>query len=115
MKNFTIKLLNFFSLTTDDRSKLSLTNIVLYVVIFKIALTQNVTLPELGTLLLSLLSYSHKRYVADKASARQSVANTELSNQVNDLTKKVSDFSKLAQETQSIITNVKLNQGQKRY
>lgn len=109
------KVLNFLSLLDNQGHKVSLTNIVLYVVTIKIALSPSPSLPELGTLLLSLLAYSHKRYVADKQSSRQSTSNNELSNQVNALNQKVTDFSKLAQETQSIITNVKLNQGMKRY
>lgn len=48
----------------SKKTQLSITNFIIIVIGVKIAVAQNVTLPDLGALLLALLSYRHKQHIA---------------------------------------------------
>ena len=73
----------------DDKGELSLTNIGVMVLLTKIALAPAVDLPSVGALMLTLLSYGHKRHVATKAKAVAAVADAR----VDDLVAKVADLT----------------------
>lgn len=86
MKKFFNNILNFLCLLDRSRTQLSLTNVVLIVVIVKIAFfTQTMSLTELTALLLSLLNYGHKRHlsnVSDKQAADAALQQTQTNNQL---------------------------------
>jgi len=124
MKN----VLNFLALLDSKGKQLSLTNILMIVVIVKIALAHSVGLTELGALFLSLLSYSHKRYVnsvaAKQSTEEQKTFNTltdqvagwvELLNSIKlDIEKienKQKEDSKIVSEAKTLLTANRLSQG----
>jgi peptidoglycan hydrolase CwlO-like protein len=104
-----------------------MTNIILWVVAVKIALVQQVALPDLGALLLALLSYSHKRHVSNNAAKHASetqAAETEainnklqeaqhnleqLSGSLMELHNKQKEDSKVISEAKSLLTASRLN------
>lgn len=83
---------------TDENNQLSLTNISLMVVVVKIALTPQASLPDLGALLLGLANYAHKKVLASKEIPEAKPVDlspltsqlTALSDSLKDLTKDVS-------------------------
>jgi len=56
-------LCKFLNLLDKTGSKLSITNIVMLIIVIKVALVPHPSMPDLGTLLLALLNYSHKRHI----------------------------------------------------
>lgn len=50
----------------DEDNVISLTNLAVMLVIFKLAITPSLSMPEIGALLLGLFNYSYKRYVRAK-------------------------------------------------
>lgn len=60
-------LLRRLNLLEYDGKKLSWTNVAVAVCVVKIAIAPEVTVPELGALLLSLANYGHKRVESAKA------------------------------------------------
>lgn len=127
MKKFFTNLLNFLCLLDSKRTQLSMTNIILWVVAVKIALVQQVALPDLGALLLALLSYSHKRHVSNNAAkhatevqanetetmsnklqqAQQSLE--QLSESLVTLHNKQKEDAKVISEAKSLLTANRLN------
>jgi len=63
MKPAIFGILRFFKLI-DDSNQLSLTNIALIIVIVKLAMIQQASMMDLGTLLLALANYNIKKYLA---------------------------------------------------
>ncbi len=59
------KIFTALSLTDHKGKALSLTNLALWVCIVKVALVHNASVTDLGILLVSVLNYSHKRYVSN--------------------------------------------------
>lgn len=51
----------YLGLATNDKKSISLTNILMVVVIFKIALTPTLTMTDIAVLLGALTNYIHKR------------------------------------------------------
>ncbi len=54
------------SLVESRGGNLSLTNLAVMVCIVKIAIAPQISIPEIGALLLSLLNYGHKRFETNK-------------------------------------------------
>ncbi len=103
------KLFNVLALLDSEQKQLSLSNIALYVILVKLALTTNVSLPEVGALLLALLNYGHKRHVANAAAQVEAVASNELANKVDTLLSNVESYSKVVDEAKTIIASTKLS------
>lgn len=134
---YLFNLLGFLNLLEARTQRLSLSNLLIYVCLFKIALTQSVGFPDLAGLLLALLNYSHRRYVSNaaaqinegrvlekaKSDAEKQLQleqinatlNHNLSNQVSELTKAVNVYQELAKETQHIINNHKISQMNRKF
>lgn len=64
------KALNFLNLL-DSESRLSITSLAMYVVLVKVAVAPSPSLIDLGSLLLVLLNYAHKRIVVSSAAAEE--------------------------------------------
>lgn len=62
VKQFFCKILCFFNLT-DHNCALSITNIGVYILLYKIGTAKVLDWPTASALMITLLSYSHKRYV----------------------------------------------------
>lgn len=60
VKNLFCKLLNFVNLVDKNRN-LSITNMAVYVLLFKIATAKTLDWPTAAALMLSLINYGHKR------------------------------------------------------
>lgn len=60
------KVLRFLNLL-DRAGRLSLTNIAVYVAIYKLATTQGTSINDVAMSLLALANYAHKRYAESKA------------------------------------------------
>lgn len=65
MKNFLIRVLDFFNLL-DHKKNLSISNIAVIILLVKIAMSPTIDWAVVSALLLSLLNYSHKRTVNSK-------------------------------------------------
>lgn len=59
------RLLRFLSLLSIDQT-LSLTNVGVYVVLVKIAMSHQPGFGDMGALLMVLLNYAHKRYITSE-------------------------------------------------
>ena len=118
-------LMRRLSLVDGRGSSFSLTNLAVMVCIVKIAVAPQISIPEIGALLLSLLNYGHKRYESNKAAKaeldRQSKVDEEHQKHldahaeaIRALEAKVSEQSKVIDEAKSVMTAQKLNAGLKR-
>lgn len=108
---------------TERNGNLSLTNLAVAVCIVKIAIAPQISIPEIGALLLSLLNYGHKRYESNKvikaeleAQAKVDAEQHELiknqSDVLKDLQSKVADQQKVLDEAKQALTAQKLAQSQ---
>lgn len=113
------------SLVDGRGSSLSLTNLAVIVCIVKIAVAPQISIPEIGALLLSLLNYGHKRYESNKAAKaeldRQSKVDEEHQQHLNahaeaikQLTEQVAKQDKVLEEAKSVLTAQKLQASQVR-
>jgi hypothetical protein len=73
----------------DDKGELSLTNLGVMTLLTKIALAPALDWPTASGLMLTLLSYSHKRHVTTKAKSAAVVADAR----VDELVTKVADLT----------------------
>lgn len=64
------KALDFLNLL-DSEHRLSITSLAMYVVLTKVAVAPSPSLTDLGSLLLVLLNYAHKRIVVSSAVAEE--------------------------------------------
>jgi uncharacterized membrane protein (DUF106 family) len=101
--NKTIKsTLKFFNLLDQDSNCLSLTNCLIYLAVFYIAVNPHIDLTALGAFVTILMNYAHKRSIAskaqnitdlisqfqtrlDKALEESTSANKEMQNKINSL------------------------------
>ena len=73
----------------DDKGELSLTNLGVMTLLTKIATAPTLDWPTASGLMLTLLSYGHKRHVATKAKSAAVVADAR----VDELVAKVADLT----------------------
>jgi len=122
--NKLIALLSSLNLLERGNKKLSISNIAVIVCIVKIAVSSNVSVVEIGALLLSLLNYAHKRTENNKIIKNDQEKLPDSSNvlaQVEELRAKLEQQSKeleiqgkVVEDAKSLITGTKLANSQKR-
>jgi hypothetical protein len=85
--------LAWLRVTDAHDGMLSLTNIVLWVMVFKLAMLQTFTLPDLASFFLALLAYSHKRWVSSKVSVvtEQVAAAVKATSELGDIKAQLQD------------------------
>lgn len=66
IKSLFCRILLFFNLV-DRKRNLSITNIGVYVLLVKIGMAKTLDWPTASALLITMLSYSHKRYETNKS------------------------------------------------
>lgn len=114
------KLLNGLSLLDNNKQKLSLTNIALWLCLIKIAMATNVSFAELTALLLALANYSYKRHITNsteqleannskEVQLAQAVSNSELSANVESLANKLNAQEKVFNEAKDMINASRLS------
>jgi len=87
-----IKRVSEFLRLVDEQGQLSLTNITVYVVLFKIYQTENVSLLDAGALLVALLGYNGKKvlkYFNDKKQVLAADEANEIKQRLKELHDKV--------------------------
>lgn len=62
-----IKALGQFLRILDENNQLSITNIAVIIMLFKLAVVPVTTLTEIVPLLITIMSYSHKRHLSKKS------------------------------------------------
>lgn len=102
------QLFAFFQLT-DDRGRLSITNIATMVVIAKIALAVSIDWGVISALLITLLNYSHKRHVG----CRSVHTPPDHSEAIELLESKLDEVSKVADEAKDKASKLSLATGLK--
>lgn len=63
IKSFLVKALIFVKLVDGPDQTLSITNIALYIVLYKLLMAQTTSLTDIGALFIGLSSYSYKKYL----------------------------------------------------
>lgn len=76
MKKFLIKSLSFLRVI-DSNKQLSITNIAVIAVLIKLILAPALSITAAGTLLVTLISYSHKRHTLSKQTPESPVVQLE--------------------------------------
>lgn len=97
----------------DENDQLSLTNVILIGVAVKIFVAKEVSVAELGTLVMSLLAYAHKKQLGlkvkiDKA---QTQAINELKDQIGTIQSKVDTVAAGTEETRQGLNSLKIKLG----
>lgn len=105
----------FLNLLEYKSNKLSITNIAVWVCVFKIALAPQVALPEIGALMLALLNYAHKRHESSKAESKAVTATESdpvdlgpIQSQLDSLKSDHEGIQKLAEETKKLLSQSNL-------
>lgn len=84
------RLFTFLRLIDDHDGNISLTNVALLIVLTKLALTQNASLIDAGSLLITLLSYQGKKLINKDAGV---VISTPTEDAIGILVKRVDELS----------------------
>lgn len=116
-------LFNRLNLLERGGSKLSLSNSAVFVCIIKIAIAPQISITEIGALLLSLLNYGHKRFESNKAQRAEIEAQAKVDQQhskhldahskaIKELQDKLQDQSKVVEEARSALVGQKLQASQ---
>lgn len=87
MKEQLKKVANFLQLL-DSNQKLSVTNLAVYIVLFKIATAQDFNLVDAGALFVALLNYSGKKVINHFSKKKEDAVSDEM----NDLKLKLRDL-----------------------
>ena len=112
------------NLTEYGNKRLSLTNIMVYVCIVKVAMSPVVSITEIGALFLSLLNYAHKRSESCKADKinKSKLPDAEiilkemeqLKDTLAEQAKVLESQGKVVEEAKSIMTAQKISSSQTR-
>lgn len=97
----------------DENDQLSLTNVILMGVAVKLFVAQDVGFAELGTLIMSLLAYAHKKQLSLKAKIdkTQNKAIDELKEQIGAVSTKIQAVAAATEETRQGLNSLKLKAG----
>lgn len=82
--------LRFLNLLDRDNN-LSISNIAVCIVLFKLAVTPSLSLIDAGTLLVTLMNYAHKRHSSNKSVAQSSEFESAIKSKLNEFESKLSD------------------------
>jgi hypothetical protein len=108
------KILCFLNLTSHDGS-ISLTNVAMYVVLTKIAIEPNISIPELLTFFIVLANYAHRRSVNSHAKPEAPVVDLlYLENQITELKnsqESLDELKKTVEETKDKTSKLSLALG----
>lgn len=100
-----------FTRLIDEQNQLSITNIAVLVVLFKVGTAQEVDIHDAGLILIALLNYGYKRYMTTKELKEKQAAGTEKS----EIMKKFEDeFKGLKDKVSSLQVAVGLTRPSKR-
>jgi len=112
------------NLTERGNNKISLTNLMVFVCIVKVAMSPVISIPEIGALFLSVLNYAHKRIESNKASKEERSKLPDSSSVLEEIeklkaivdeqSKVLESQGKVVEEAKSIMTAQKLGASQKR-
>lgn len=97
----------------DENDQLSLTNVILMGVAIKIFAAQDVSVAELGALVMSLLAYAHKKSLGLKVKIdkTQTKAIDELKQQIQGAVSQITVLTTASEETRQGLNSIKLKQG----
>lgn len=82
--------LSFFNLL-DAESKISITNVAVYVCLLKLIISPSASITEAGTLMLALANYGHKRALSSKKTNNPEIE--QLTARMDEMTATVSGLS----------------------
>ena len=112
------------NLTERGNNKISLTNLMVFVCIVKVALAPHISIPEIGALFLSILNYAHKRMESNKAAKEEQSKLPDsktileemkgLKSQLEEQAKQLESQGKVVEEAKSMLTATKISSSQKR-
>jgi len=76
LKSFLLKFLIFIRLVDSHDQSLSVTNIAMYIVLFKLATSQQASAVDLGSMFLAMSNYGLKKYInKDSINTASKIAN----------------------------------------
>lgn len=115
MKKFFCSVLRFLNLV-DRSCNLSITNIALIVLITKLALAPQFSIPEVAAFFMALLNYGHKRHESNKAIANEvpeviptpAIDLSPIQQEIANLKANQESVNRLAEETKKLLSQSSL-------
>ena len=104
------KVLDFFRII-DRSNKLSITNLAVYIVMFKIAVSQEFNLVDAGALLIALLNYSGKKVIDQMSQKKEDKVQEQMDLVRSDVESKVKELKEQLSEVKDKVGAVQASRG----